>query len=298
MTSKAPTGMYSMTGFAAAEASADGVTVRVALRSVNHRHLDVRLHLPDSLRDSDDLWTPRIREQVRRGRVEASVQVERSVDSEELTFDRDVVRRLAGQVDELRQQGLVTGGLTGGDLLLWGQALGAQTEPDDQESVLAAVERCLDEALTQLVDARRQEGNRLAEFLLERLGRVEALAAEMIDRRGEVEAQLKDEYRRRLVELGAPEQLSEERLALEVAAAIDKASITEETDRLVAHCEHFRAEAGSGRASGRKLDFIVQEAFRELNTIAAKARDSALVHLAIEGKTVCEDLREQLRNVE
>ena len=120
----------------------------------------------------------------------------------------------------------------------------------------------------------------------------------MLSRRREVESGLREEFRRRLQELGAEDVLSEERLTLEVAAAIDKASITEETDRLAAHCQHFRAVLASDRPSGRKLDFIVQEIFREFNTIAAKARDSESVHQAIEGKTVCEDLREQLRNVE
>lgn len=299
MSDRTQTAMQSMTGFATAETTAAGHTVRVALRAVNHRHLDIRLHLPDSLRDGDDLWTPRIREHLHRGRVEATVHVEREAGAVDFTLDRDLVRRVAREIEALEEEGLVIGGISGGDVLAWGQALSSDVEEAwDREPVLEAVTRCFDEALAGLVKARRDEGARLAVFLLERLGRIDELSAEMVARRAEVEAQLAAEFRRRLADLGAPEQLGEERVALEVAAAIDKASITEETDRLAAHCEHFRAEARSKRPSGRKLDFIVQEMFRELNTVAAKGRDSALVHLAIEGKTVCEDLREQLRNVQ
>lgn len=287
-----------MTGFASAEASADGHAVRVVLRSVNHRHLDLRLHLPESLRDGNDIWSEQIRKHLRRGRVEVAMEIERQRDPERLTFDRELVSQVAREVQGLQSAGLVTGGISGGDLLAWGQALVSQTESADQESLLEVARQCFDEALAALIATRRSEGSRLAELLIEGVERVRALSEQMIGRRADVESQLAAEYRRRLLDLGAGEQLGEERVALEVAAAIDKASITEETDRLVAHCDHFRTEARSKRPSGRKLDFIVQEMFRELNTIAAKARDTALVHLAIEGKSVCEDLREQLRNVE
>lgn len=287
-----------MTGFASAEASADGHAVRVVLRSVNHRHLDLRLHLPESLRDGDDIWSERIRKHLRRGRVEVAMEIERQRDPERLTFDREMVSQVAREVQGLQSAGLVSGGISGGDLLAWGQALVSQTEPADPESLLEVARQCFDEALAALIATRRSEGSRLAELLIEGVERVRALSEQMIGRRADVESQLAAEYRRRLLDLGAGEQLGEERVALEVAAAIDKASITEETDRLVAHCDHFQTEVQSKRPSGRKLDFIVQEMFREVNTIAAKARDTALVHLAIEGKSVCEDLREQLRNVE
>lgn len=287
-----------MTGFATADTAVGSTAVEVVLRSLNHRHLDIRVHLPELLRDSEPRWAAMIRARVQRGRVEAAVKLADEQQSPDPSFDHELIRRIAAEVAALGEQGLVTGGITGGDLLGWEPALRMEQNVLDLDALVEGIEPCFQLALERLIEARRHEGERLAAFLLERVDQVETLGAELVSRRAQVEEGLRDEYQRRLMQLGAGEALSEERLALEVASAIEKATITEETDRLGAHCEHFRDVMSSDRAGGRKLDFIIQEIFREFTTIAAKARDSESVHLAIEGKTVCEDLREQLRNVE
>ena len=287
-----------MTGFGSAEVSTEDYQIQVVLRSLNHRHLDIRFHALDALRMAEERWATLIRSRVRRGRIEATVTVDFSEDEGHQVFDREVVQRLANEVESMRASGLVNDGVTAGELLLWPPALKLGQKEFDFESVEELVAQCFEQALDDLVATRKQEGARLTDFLLGRLDRIEEIAEALVGRRSEVEAGLRQDYRERLVDLGAGAALSEERVALEVAAAIDKSSISEETDRLRAHCEHFREVVTSPEAVGRKLDFIVQEMFRELNTVAAKARDSESVHLAIEAKTVCEDLREQLRNVE
>ncbi len=290
--------MHSMTGFGSAESSIAGQQVQVVLRSLNHRHLDLRFHAPDALRVAEEQWAELLRKRIRRGRVEVTITLISSRAQSEQVFDQEAVRRLVSEVEMLRADGLVTEGVTGGDLLRWPPALEIGKTDLNLDQVQEVVLNCLEEALESLVAARVVEGARLKEFLLGRLERIEEIAADLVDRRSSVEERLHQDYRERLIALGAGDVLSEERIALEVAAVIDKSSISEETDRLRAHCEHFREVAKSPEAAGRKLDFVIQEVFRELNTVVAKARDSESVHLAIEGKTVCEDLREQLRNVE
>jgi len=288
----------SMTGFGAAEANIGSTVVSVVMRSLNHRHLDLRLRLPELLRETEEQWASLIRGRLQRGRVEVTVRLEDQGLDREIVVDRELVRSVVNEFGALEEQGLVTEGLSSGDLLRWPSALSIERPQTDSEALRTTVQQCLEQALAALIEAREHEGDRLQDFLEGRLIRAESLVHDLCQRRTEVEAGMRQDYRERLRDLGAAEILSEERIALEVAAAIDKSSISEETDRLVAHCGHFRATMADRKATGRKLDFIVQEIFREFNTIAAKCRDSESVHAAIEGKTLCEDLREQIRNVE
>ncbi len=287
-----------MTGFGAAEVSSEATAVSVIMRSLNHRHLDLRLHLPEELRGVEEQWATMIRNGVQRGRIEVTVKVENLDQSREIVVDRELVRTVVDEFSTLEKLGLASGGITGGDLLNWPPALRVERVEPDSQATTAMITDCLAQAFAALVSAREHEGARLKGFLEERLVKVESIADQLRERRAMVEGAMREDYRQRLVDLGAPETLGEERIALEVSAAIDKSSITEETDRLAAHCEHFQSVVEADGATGRKLDFIVQEIFREFNTIAAKCRDTESVHAAIEGKTLCEDLREQLRNVE
>ncbi len=291
--------LHSMTGYGSADGRIGGSSIAVVVRCVNHRHLDIRLHLPEFLRPNEDTYATQVREALGRGRVEVGVTVADDEGARRVEVDRDLVASVAQEFTRLEEEGLISSsGLAARDLLAWPPAMRVQEADRDAEAIGEEVGEVLGQALANVVEARRHEGARLAQFLDEKLGRAEVLAGLLAERRQQVEDNLRLYYRQKLEDLSVDPLLSEERIALEVGAAIDKSSISEEIERLTAHFGQFRSVMTESGPVGRKLDFIVQEIFREFNTVASKSRDSESVHDAIEGKTLCEDLREQLRNIE
>jgi len=154
------------------------------------------------------------------------------------------------------------------------------------------------EALAQLVASREREGASLQAAMEERL----ALLAKVADRldalRAPVAGELAAAMKRRLAELLAGQPLDEARLAQEVALLVDRSDVTEELDRLRAHLGHFREVAAERGPSGKRLDFLTQEIFRELNTTGSKCRNHEMTRAVLDAKVLCEQIREQVQNVE
>lgn len=292
--------LRSMTGFGQALLSGEGLRVAVSVRSVNHRNLDIVVRLPEELRPLE----PRIREclaaELRRGRVEARVEV---TDLGERPCRVDVARGAVAELrraaEELGAEGLADRELRFADLLRLPEVVRLSFEPhawgdDEHELVLNAVAGARDQALA----ARRAEGARLAELIAGFLDELGRLVEEVERRRPEARQRLEEAFRRRLDELLDGPPPSEERLAQEVALMVDRSDVQEELDRLRGHLEHGRELLGSGEPVGRRLEFLSQELLREINTLGSKSRDLPLLRSVLDAKSVCDRLREQVQNVE
>jgi uncharacterized protein (TIGR00255 family) len=174
-----------------------------------------------------------------------------------------------------------------------------QMAPDslgDDEAELVA--RTAEEALAQLVAARDLEGVTLARVLGERLAELLAAASRLRARAPEVRGELHEGLRRRVRELLAGPAVDELRLAQEVALLAERSDVVEELDRLDGHLRHFAGLLAEPGALGKRLDFLAQEILRELNTLGAKCRDGEMTHTVLDAKVLCEQLREQVQNVE
>lgn len=291
--------MRSMTGFGQAQGETATRRIGVSVQTVNHRHLDVALRLPEELRARESELREQVARHLRRGRCEVVVVVTPvAMGRGEPRVDLEAVRALRESVRPLIEEGLLEPRLTLGDLLRGGFLAQPVSEQPVGSAELELAERLVAAALEQAAAARAFEGERIAAALrvsLDELGvRVDRLAA----RRGEVVGRLFESLRARIAELAAGVAISEERLAQEAAVLADRSDVREELDRLRAHLEQFTAVCGESGAVGRRLDFMVQELLRELNTIGSKSRDIELTRLVVEGKALCEQLREQVQNVE
>jgi uncharacterized protein (TIGR00255 family) len=202
-------------------------------------------------------------------------------------------------VRELLDRGVLTGGLTAGDLLRMPSALrvasAAEGWDELDEELLLSVGAA---AAAQLIASREAEGAGLAAALGERLAMLEAAVARLDALRGPALEESFAALRRRVSELLAGQPLDESRVAQEVALLADRGDVSEEIDRLRSHLAHFRTVAAEAGATGKRLDFLTQEIFRELNTLGAKCRNAAMVREVLEAKALCEQLREQVQNVE
>lgn len=292
--------MRSMTGFGQATGENLRHAVTVTIRAVNHRFLELRVHLGDDYRASEETLRAALAAELERGRVDVTVGVRPLAQrAARVRVDREVVRAAHLAVEELFEGGLVGEKLTAGDLLRLPEALVVERDPDlwdaADEALLLEAGRT---ALAQLVAAREHEGETLSAVLERRLDELAVVVGRLAELRGIASAAMAESLRARLAEALGAAGIDPARLAQEAAILVERSDVAEELDRLGSHCRHFRDLLGRRGAVGKRLDFLAQEIARELNTVGAKCRDAAMTRAVLDGKLLCEQLREQVQNVE
>jgi len=293
-----------MTGFAAVSKEDAGEKVNVTVKSVNHRFLDVAIKAPQALGAAEQRVRPLIQQRVSRGRVELSLSTETTGTPErEVVIDHALLEQLAVALDDARARGLVTGGLTASDLfripqLVDVRARSAADVPGTSEVVAALVDLVVAEALDALVVMRETEGRYLAADLEAKLttiaGFVDALEREARDG----QAQLETRLRERLADLPADLRGDPAAVGQEIVRFVARSDVDEEVVRMRGHLEHWRALATGPEPCGRKLDFLVQEMNREINTMGSKVEGPHGTEIVIAAKAELERIREQVQNVE
>ena len=294
----------SMTGFASLTHEDERATLGVTVRAVNHRFLDLQLRVPSSLGDLEPRVRALLQKRLARGRIELAISMQvRSAATPTVELNEDFANALAAAIERARERGLVTGTLTPGDLLRLPQAITVRDRPVDADPALeaqmaASVEAAVEQALADLDAMRIREGDHLRADLEARrqmLGEtIERLRAAADEGRADVEHRLHE----RIAELSAELPVDQAMLAQEVVRAASRSDISEEVTRFRAHLAHWASLADSSEPCGRKLDFLLQEMNREINTIGSKADGLDVSELVILAKAELERMREQVQNVE
>jgi uncharacterized protein (TIGR00255 family) len=294
----------SMTGFASLTHEDERATIGLTIRAVNHRFLDVQLRIPPSLGDLEPRIRALLQKRLARGRVELAISAQlRSAAVPIVELNAEFATALSAALDRARERGLVSGALTPGDLLRLPQALTVRDRPVEvdpavEAQLAASVEAAVEQALADLDAMRTREGEHLCADLDRRrhtLGSlVSQLAAAADEGRGALEARLKERVRESSLEVPVDQTL----IAQEIVRAAARSDISEEVTRFRAHLAHWEALQASSEPCGRKLDFLLQEMNREINTIGAKADGLHVSELIITAKAELEKMREQVQNVE
>ena len=294
----------SMTGFASAMREADTATISVTVRAVNHRHLDLQLRVPQTLADAEGRIRANVQQRIGRGRVELAASVQyRHTASVEVEFNEALAVALSAALETARSRGIVQGPLTPGDLLRLPQALAIRERPVDRdpavvaqlvELLLAAVE----DAVTQLDTMRVTEGEHLNADLEVRRALLGGMLEEIAEAADIGRLELQARLAARIQELGLDAAGDPNLIAQEIVRVASRSDISEEMARFRAHLAHWQALAGSPEPCGRKLDFLLQEINREVNTIGSKADGLRVSNLVISAKAELEKMREQVQNVE
>jgi uncharacterized protein (TIGR00255 family) len=289
-----------MTGFGRGVAEQGRTRATVDVRAVNHRFLDLKLRgaLAPAL---EDAIGSRVRAAIERGAITVSVHLARDAGESVTRIDQAAARAAHQQLTDLARV-LGTEGPTLALVLAQpGVVIAAQDDPRD-DSDTPAVLAALAAALDQLIAMREGEGQALARELIARLDELTALRATLdrlaADVPQRVQARLTQRLDRLLQADDKPEALDPTRLAQEVALLADRADVTEELVRLASHLEQARLLVTGSAAAGRRLDFLVQEIGRELNTIGSKSAVTEISSAVVEAKAVLEKVREQVQNVE
>jgi uncharacterized protein (TIGR00255 family) len=292
----------SMTGFASLTHDDERGTIGVTVRAVNHRFLDLQLRLPPGLAELEPRVRALVQSRLGRGRVEVQLSVQpRLVPAPDVQINVGFARALGAALATAREEGLIEGGLTAADLLRHPQALVIREKPAEEalgQPLAAAAEGALQQALDALDRMRAHEGGHLAEDLRSRRALLAALIVKIAAAADRGRAQLEARLLERSREVAAQLPLDQALLAQEVVRVAQRSDITEEVTRFRGHLDHWDALTGGEEPCGRKLDFLLQEMNREINTIGSKADGLDVSELVIQAKAELERMREQVQNVE
>ena len=291
----------SMTGFGAATRETADLAVTVSLRAVNHRHLDVQFRLPQAMQGLEPAIRAAIQQEVARGRLECTMTLQERFEVVPVVeIDQALVEAVGRAMETVRSAGLVAGPLLPGDVLRLPQVLKVREDrPDLDAAALAAVVlAALSEALAALNEMRRREGQFLATELEERRQALAALVNGLEEASDEGAQAVQQRLLQRVAELRLDPQVDEALVASEVVKFVARSDVREELVRLRAHLAHWLELVGGAEPVGRKLDFLLQEMNREVNTIGSKAEGARASALVVTAKAELEKMREQVQNVE
>ena len=294
----------SMTGFASLTHEDERATIAVTVRAVNHRFLDLQLRVPHAFGDVEPRLRTLLQKRLARGRVELGIAVQvRDLSAPTVELNLEVAQALSVAIEQARAQGLVSGTLSPGDLLRLPQAIAVrertiEADPALEARIAVSIEAAVEQALADLDAMRVREGAHLAADLDSRrlllVDLIETLRLAADHGRGTLEARLRE----RIDELRLELPVDSAMIAQEIVRAAARSDISEEVTRFRGHLAHWRVLAEGDEPCGRKLDFLLQEMNREINTIGAKADGLRVSELIINAKAELEKMREQVQNVE
>jgi uncharacterized protein (TIGR00255 family) len=294
----------SMTGFAAVTREDDRATIAVTVRALNHRYLDLQLRVPQSLAALETDVRALVGKRVARGRVELSLSVQlRQTPGVDVEFNEDFGRALDRALDQARARGLVAGQLTPGDLLRLPQAISIRERPSDADGslmpdVATRARQAVDDALAELDSMRAREGDHVRADLDQRRSFVAELVERVAEAADRGRAAMEQRLAERVQQLRADLEADEAAVAQEIVRMAARSDISEEVTRFRGHVSHWVTLADSAEPCGRKLDFLLQEMNREVNTMGSKADGLSVSELIIAAKAELEKMREQVQNVE
>lgn len=293
----------SMTGFASLTRDDERAAIGVTVRSVNHRFLDLQLRLPPAVADSEPRIRALVQKYVARGRVEVSVSMQlRQASTPQVELNEEFAAALAAAIEQARSRGVVSGMLTAGDLLRLPQALSIREILPEAAGVSAALGSSVDDAvlaaIRQLEEMRVREGVHLRADLDTRKALLAGLIARIATAANAGRESLEARLLERAREIAAAVPIDQAVLSQEVVRVAQRSDISEEVTRFHGHLAHWEALSDSPEPCGRKLDFLLQEMNREVNTIGSKADGLHVSEVVIEAKAELERMREQVQNVE
>ncbi len=293
--------LNSMTGFARGAGAAVGHTWNLEIKSVNNKGLDVRMRFPSFL-DGFDLEAKKIVGQhLTRGSVFVSLSVEAEDNDGAFVVNEDRLKTLLSVAGKYANEDGINPASLDGLLAIKGvvDLTSKELSEDDRKVLEKELKASLVETLEELKASRADEGARMAEFLEAQMDEIERLKDNVKAMSGDRVIAMNERFKTQLEKLtGADKPISEERLAQEIAVIAVKADIQEEIDRLESHIDEARTLLKESKPVGRRLDFLCQEFNRETNTLCSKSGDAKLTKVGIDLKTVIDQFREQIQNIE
>lgn len=287
--------IHSMTAFAREQSQGPWGVLTCEIRSINHRYLEVSLHMSEALRIFEGQMRELIRKMVKRGKIECSLRYRPALESDTaFVVNKQLAKELAIASEEIKSLLTNPAPVSASDILRFPGVL--ESKEADQSTLQAEVMRLVEQTLTDLLVAREREGSELNKLFLERMDLMQSEMEKVRTRLPSVIKEAQERLNKRFVD--AKVELDPARIEQEMVMFAQKIDIAEEIDRTETHIAEVRRVLKSGGAAGRRLDFLLQELNREANTMGSKSTDTIITHAAVEMKVLIEQVREQVQNVE
>lgn len=289
----------SMTGFGREQGIINGYEILVEIRSVNHRYFEFSSRIPRSFGYLDEKLKSLLSERISRGKVETSVTIFKTEGAEaEIEVNLDIA---GGYVDALKKANeslKLTDDLALSSIMRLPDIFKIQKVQDDEEVIWNSVKQICDVAVDKFIEMRKVEGVKMFDDISSRLDFIEEKTCEIEKISPQITLNYQNRLYSKIKDTLGDKDIDEQRILTEVAIFADKTAVDEETVRLHSHISQFRELINSNEPVGRKLDFLVQELNREVNTIGSKAQDLSVTKTVVDLKAEIEKIREQIQNIE
>lgn len=291
--------MKSMTGYGRAKLQKESREYIVEIKSVNHKYLDINVKLPRNLFCMEDRVRKSISNKIFRGKIDVFITyINNGIEGKNILINKDIARLYIKELEELANENNIASGLRATEISKLPEVLNIVIDEDDEDKIWSDLNECLEEALSNFVNMRETEGERIRLDLEERLNEINENVAKIIQNSTGLIEEYVVKLRNRIKEILDTDVVDETRLAQEIVIYSDKISIEEEITRIKSHIEQFKTLLDEKGPIGKKADFIIQEMNRETNTMGSKSGSIDITNLVIKIKTQIEDIREQIQNIE
>jgi uncharacterized protein (TIGR00255 family) len=293
--------IYSMTGFGRGEYSNDAFDITLEIKSVNNRYCDILVKMPKKLNVFEDRIKNTIKSHLSRGRIDVYINIEeKAQDNYEVVANYDILDKYVKVYREMISRYALDEDINIGMISRLQDGIDVSYKERAEEDYWDVIEPALNEAIERIKAMRKTEGEKLKMDVLEKVSHIEVTLSEIEKYSPQILAAYKQKTRERIKELLSElyAEIDENRIANELAIYADKTNINEEIVRIHSHLAQIKTILEATEPIGRKLDFLIQELNREVNTIGSKSPDIDISNLVIALKSDIEQIREQIQNLE
>lgn len=289
----------SMTGFGRSQVLDQGYQITCEIKGVNHRYFDPYIRISRRYSMLEEKIKEELRKYASRGRLEVNINIEKTGEkARNIKLDKELAITYYKYLKDLAENLDISSEIKIIDLFRLPEVFSLEDEEEDLEIVWQVLKDALYKAVQSVIQMRIKEGRELKNDIVERNMKILNMVNRLEERSPRVTAEYVEKLRIRMVEIMNNKELDEQRILQEAAIFADKTNVTEEIVRLKSHIKHLNELLEDGEAVGKKCDFLVQEMFREINTVASKANDLEMSHIVVDVKSELEKIREQLQNIE
>ena len=286
--------MKSMTGFGRATLESNGRNYVIEIKTVNNKYSDITVKAPKRFSFMEDKIRKQIANKITRGKIDVSISFfDFSSKSKNIVLNKEIAKEYITQLREIADENNLSENISVVEI-----AKLPDIDSNDDEEITNELVQCLNMAIENLIEMRKNEGENIKQDLLVRIERVQKLVDEITQNSKGIVEEYVNKLEKRVKEILKTDVVDEDRIAQEAVIYADKTSIEEELTRLNSHIVQFKELANSDGPVGKKLDFMIQEMNRETNTIGSKAGSGEITKDVIDLKVELEDIREQVQNIE
>ncbi len=290
--------MRSMTGFSKSEASENGITAIVELKSLNGRHLDISCRMPRSIQHKENIIRDTIKKSISRGSIQVNINLDINAEMQKFAIDDITAEKCFTELNELKKKLKIRETVKLEHLLQFSDMFMDKDEPEDDKLLMKPVIKALTIGIRSLNNMRTREGKQISQDMISRMKRIEKKSGEIESLGAARIPEAREKLRQKIAQLFESDEIDEQRLQMEMVLMADKLDISEEVVRLRSHISYFFDIIKQKEPVGRKINFLLQELNREANTIGSKINDARISQLTVQLKEELEKIREQIQNIE